>query len=91
MKINQSAFIYDLFKEENLTDCNAVNIPMKARSFIKMLNSNNYEETDIKAYQHLIRKLMYLSFSIRSSIAFIIRQLSKRNADSRVGHLKAVK
>lgn len=72
-------------------DCNAVNILMKARSFIKMLEDNDYEETDIKAYQRSIGKLIYLSCGTRPNIAFIVGQLSKRNADSRVGYLKAAK
>lgn len=50
LKINQSAFIRDLLKEKNLTDNNAVNIPMKAGNFIKMLENDNYEETDLKIY-----------------------------------------
>lgn len=28
-------------------DCNSVNIPMNARSFIEMLEANDYEEADI--------------------------------------------
>lgn len=91
LKIDQSAFIRDLLEEENLTDCNAVNIPMKAGSFIEMLEDDDYEETDIKAYQRLIGKLMYLSCGTRSDIAFVVGQLSKRIADPRVGYLKAAK
>lgn len=48
LKIDQSAFIRDLLEEENLTDCNSVNIPMKAGSFIEMLEDDDYEEADLK-------------------------------------------
>lgn len=89
--MDQPAFIYDLFEEENLTDCKAVNIPIKTRNFIKMLEDNNYKDPNIKTYQHFIGKLMYLSSGTRPNIVFDIRQLSKRNADPRVGHLKAAK
>lgn len=34
---------------------------------------------------------MYLLCGTQSDISFVVRQLSKRNADPRVGHLKAVK
>lgn len=91
LKIDQSTFIRDLLEEENLTDCNAVNIPMKVGSFIEMLEEDDYEETDIKTYQRLIGKLMYLSCGTRPDIAFAVGQLSKRNADPRVGYLKAAK
>lgn len=64
---------------------------MKAGSFIEMLEDDDYKETDIKAYQRLIGKLIYLSCGIRPDIAFVVGQLSKWNADSRVGHLKATK
>lgn len=50
MKIDQSAFIRDLLKEKNLTDCNAINIPMKAGSFIEMHKKNNYDKANIKIY-----------------------------------------
>lgn len=64
---------------------------MKAGSVIKINKTNDYKETDLKAYQRLIGKLIYLSYGIRPDIAFGVRQLSKRNADLRVGHLKAAK
>lgn len=38
---------------------------MKSGSLIKILKDNNYEKTDIKVYQHLIEKLIYLSCGTR--------------------------
>lgn len=64
---------------------------MKAGNIIKMNKADNYDETDLKVYQHLIEKLMYLSFSTKPDIAFAVRLLSKCNVDSRVGHLRAAK
>ena len=60
LKIDQSAFVRDLLEEEDLVDCNSVSIPMKAGSVIEMNDADDYEETDLKAYQRLIGKLMYL-------------------------------
>lgn len=50
LKINQSAFIRNLVKEENLSYCNATKIPMKARSFLDMLEKDDYKETNLKTY-----------------------------------------
>ena len=91
MKIDQSAFIRDLVIEEGLTDCNAPVMLMKAGSAIEMLDSDDYEETELLEYQRLIGKLMYLACGTRPDIAFAVGQLSKHNADPRKGHLKAAK
>lgn len=73
LKIDQLAFIENLLKEENLADCNSVNIFMKVGSIIKMNKAGNYKETYLKAYKRLIRKLMYLSYSTRPDIAFLVK------------------
>lgn len=91
LKFDQSAFIRDLLEEENLTDCNSVNISMKAGSIIEMNEVDDYDETDLKAYQRLIGKLMNLLCGTRPDISFAIRQLSKCNADPRISHLRAAK
>ena len=91
MKIHQSEFIRDLVIEEGLTDCNANVIPMKAGSSIEMSDPENYEEANLHTYQRLVGKLMYLSCGTRPDISFVIRQLSRHNADPRKGHLRATK
>lgn len=91
LKVDQLAPICDLLEEENLTDCNLVNISMKAGSIIEMNKVDDYYKTDLKAYQCLIGKLIYPSCGTKSDIAFAVGQLSKRNADPRVGHLRASK
>lgn len=42
LRICQLAYIKDLLKEENLTDCNASTIPIKAGSAIEMNKPDNY-------------------------------------------------
>ena len=91
MKIDQSAFIRDLVMEENLSDCNANVVPMKAGSAIDMSDVDAYEEEDLHTYQRLIGKLMYLACGTRPDIAFAIGQLSRHNADPRRGHFRAAK
>lgn len=91
LKIDQLAFIQDLFIEENVIDYNSASITIKARSVIKMNKANNYTQTNFKAYHWLIGKLGYLLCGTRPRIALIIGKLSKRNTDPRIGHLKATK
>ena len=91
LKIDQSSFIRDLVIEENLTNCNSNIIPMKAGSAIEMIKHDDYEDIEIKPYQHLIDKLMYLACGTRPDIAFIVGLLSRHNADPRKGHLRATK
>ena len=48
MKIDQSAFIWDLVIEERLTECNPNVILIKAAFAIEMTEPKDYEETDIR-------------------------------------------
>lgn len=64
---------------------------MKAGCFIDMQEPGDYEEAEIKPYQRLIGKLMYLSCGTRPDISFAVGQLSKHNADPRIGQMKAAK
>ena len=91
MKIDQPAFIQDLVMEENLSNCNANVVPIKARSAINMSDVDAYEEEDLHTYQQLIAKLIYLTCGTRPDIAFAICQLSRHNADPRRGHFQAAK
>lgn len=91
MKINQSAFIQDLGIKERLTNYNTNVISMKAGSFIKIIDLEDYKEVDLYIYQWLIGKLIHLVYDISPDIAFVIRQLSKYNADLRKGHLQVAK
>ncbi len=81
LKIDQSSFTRDLVIKESLTNCNSNIIPMKAGSAIEMIEHDDYEDTEIKQYQHLIGKLLYLACGTRPDIAFIVGLLSRHNAD----------
>lgn len=91
MKIDQLGFIHNLVEEESMQNCNLVNTSIKIGNFIEMQGKDDYEEVGLKVYQCLISKLIYLSYGTRLDISFIVGQLSKRNSDPRVGHLKAAK
>lgn len=64
---------------------------MKASNVIEINDTDDYKETNIKVYQRLVGKLIYLSFSTRPNISFAISQLSKRNTNPRVSHLRVTK
>lgn len=91
MKIDELGFTYNLIEAKDMCDCNFVSMPMKAGNYIKINNNGNYKKINIKKYQHLIGKLMYLSYRTRSNIFSIVGQLNKKNADPRIENLKAAK
>lgn len=59
---------------------------MKADSSIKIIDPENYDETNLYTYQKLVRKLMYLLCGIKPDIAFVIGQLSRLNTNPRKGY-----
>ena len=91
LKIDLSAFIHNFHKKKNMTNCNTVNIGMKARCFIDMQEREDYEKVEIKLYQWLISKLMYLSCGSRPDISFAIGQLNKHDADLQIDYMKVTK
>ena len=76
-KINQLILIKNLVIDKRLVDCNANIIPMKTGLSIKIEDPEDYKETNFWTYQQLIGKLMYLVYSTRPDIVFVVRQLSK--------------
>lgn len=90
LKIDQSAFIQNFFKSENIIYCN---ILIKTRYFIEILKYNGYEKAEIKSYQRLIKKLMYLLYRIKPYIFFAVAQFIKlkHNLDLKTGYMRAAK
>lgn len=56
-----------------------------------MSKAKNYKEKNFKIYQKLIEKLIYLLYSTKPNITFIIKQLNIKNIKLRVGHFKVTK
>lgn len=86
MKIYQSVFMQNLVIEKRLTNCNANVISIKMGLSIKMLDLKDYKEANLYTYQRPIEKLMYLSYSTRPDISFVVEQLSRHNTDPRKRH-----
>ena len=91
IRFSQSAYIRDLLKEENLTNCNTLTIPMNAGLFIKIKEPDDYDKANLRDYQRLIGKLIYLTCGMTPDIVFRIRRLSKYNTDPRKSHLQVGK
>lgn len=74
-----------------MNNCNSIYILIKTGCFIKMSKFDDQEKVDFKFYQQLIEKLINLLYSTRSNITFAIDQLSKYNADPRIGYMRIAK
>lgn len=64
---------------------------IKASSIILIKQKGDDAQVDLKLYQQLVGKLIYLVYKTWSNIAFIIKQLSKYNSDSQVKHFYIAK
>lgn len=64
---------------------------MKVRSFFDTDHNENNDKTDLKVYQSLIEKLIYLTCSTRPHILFIVGQLERYNSDPRVVYMQIAK
>lgn len=91
LKICQSVFIKNLIEKKNFTNYNAPIIPIKVRSAIKINDLNNYNETNLIIYLQLIRKLIYLTYKLRFDITFVVKRLSKHNANPCKRHFNIAK
>lgn len=69
MKIKQSAFVWDLIIEQGFTNCHINVIAMKANSFIKMRNRNDYKKAELQICQKLVGKLIYFLCNTSSDIS----------------------
>ena len=49
---------------------------MKAKIFIKIQDNNNYRRARFKDYQQLIDKLIYLLYSIKLDISFVVGEFN---------------
>ena len=73
LTINQSTFVHDLLKKKTLVNCNSINILIKHNNIIKKNYADDYKTTNIKAYQSLIGKWIYLLFGTILNMTFAIR------------------
>lgn len=91
MKIHQTAIVRDLVIDKELFDYNTNVISMTAGLSIKITDPEDYKKVNLRIYQRLVRKLIYLLGGIRPNIVFVVRQLSRYNANPRKDYLQVAK
>ena len=77
LKVYQSAFIHNPIETDALRHFNPVSTPQKASNFLKIQGEDDNKKVNLKTYQRLISKLMYLSCNTKLDISLVIGQLSK--------------
>lgn len=60
---------------------------MKISFFIEIIKSDDYKKVELWFYQCFIGKLMYITYSTRPDIAFIVKEFSKYNANPENSHM----
>lgn len=53
--------------------CNATILPIKTCLYIEDEEITNNDQVDLKTYQHLVWKLIYLIYNTKSDILFIMK------------------
>ena len=91
LKINQKGYIRDLLESERMTSCYLTVLLVKAGSTLFLDQAGDHQQVDLTEYQHLIGKLIYLSYGTRPDITFVVGQLSRHNSDRCIGHLRIAK
>lgn len=56
-----------------------------------MTNLKNYEEANLCIYWRIIGKLIYLLYSTKPDIIFVVGKLNRYNVDPRKRHLQVTK
>ena len=91
LRIDQKGYIRDLLEFEGITSCHSTVLSVKVGSILFLDQAGDYQQADLTMYQCLIGKLMYLSCGTRPNIVFVIRELSRHNANPQIGHLRIAK
>lgn len=91
MKINQFFLISNFIENKNIINYNPVSILIIVDCFIKILKLGNYKKINIKLYQYLVKKLIYLLCKIRYDIVFTMSQFNKHNLNPRTCYIKITK
>lgn len=60
---------------------------MKAGLTIDMIEHDDYEEANLRSYQRLIGKLVYLLCGPCPNITFVVGQLNRQNANHCLSHM----
>lgn len=89
--VHQKKYIKKLLVMYGMEDCNIVKTPIDVN--IKMEECDDSGETDVKAYQELLGRLLYLIVSVntRPDLAFALSCLSQFNNTPKMMHMNALR
>lgn len=87
--VHQKDYIRQLLHTYGMTDCNVAATPVDINQ--KLENHEGSEECDVRSFQELIGKLMYLSVATRPDISFAMSYLSQFNKNPKRMHMTALK
>ncbi len=85
LHLSHTHYIRDLLSIYKIIEANRVGTPMIKGSTI-LLGKSEDAEFDVTDYQRLVRKLIHLSQTTRSDLAFVVSRLWQHMADLRLGH-----
>lgn len=87
--VHQKNYIEKLIEMYGMKDCNTVKSPIDMN--MKMEDYNESGHADVRKYQELIGRLMYLSVCTRPDLSFALSCLSQFNNEPRQPHMSALK
>jgi hypothetical protein len=82
--LSQIKYIKDLLERHEITNCAFVSISMFEIKLTKTLD--NHKSSNLKDYQILLKKLMYLMIQTKSNIAYFISRLAQFMINFTVDH-----
>ena len=87
--VDQKNYIKRLLELYEMEECNIVRSPMDLN--VKMEEYKESERVDVRTYQELMGRLMYLSVHTRPDLSFALSCLSQFNTDPRAIHMTGLK
>ena len=87
LKIDQKKYIQDFLESKGMTSYHLTVFLVKTGPIFFLDQVSNHQQIDLIAYQHLIKKLIYLTYGTYPNIIFMVKQLSYHNSDLQIRHL----
>lgn len=87
--VHQKDYIKKLLLMYGMDECNSVSTPIDVN--VKMDSYAESNKCNVKEYQELMGRLMFLSVNTRPDIAYTLSYLSQYNNDAREIHMRGLK
>ena len=90
MHISQKAYLENILKRFNMSNCKPVSTPMEVGKKYEKLKDGE-QTTDLREYQCIIGSLMYAAIATRPDIAFSVGMLSQYMSNPGEEHFRGIK